>query len=254
MIYVFMFYVYKKLKNFSTKNKMVLASNAQQPFNYYVIMSSARHNRIIKTENKPFCGTCKNAGRPYSEYTSHFTKSVPGPHGIVTCPLILSAVCGNCQQRGHFTNFCSNPFVPPSTDSFVPSSNSRWQKQVASVTRSHLPTLAALPSNNVFDALNAFDDEFVAVKSSPVDEFPALVPVALPPKTWVSHHKFDPTVALNPTSVRIEKALPLPVLNRIDTVDLSSILVPSLPNWSGQKAMAGSWADYEDEEDDSDFA
>ena len=231
-------------------------------------MSSAHHNRIIKTENKPFCGTCKNAGRPYSEYTSHFTKSVPGPHGIVTCPLILSSVCGNCQQRGHFTNFCSNPFAPPSTDS-VPSSNSRWQKpesnnvsapswkKLPSVTdqsskRVKLNSSVSIASSNVFDALN---DDKVAVKvvSLPSDEFPALAPVqkALP-KTWVTDHKFDPTVALKTPTIRAEPVLRVPVLQKATKYYFSEEedVAPSvMPVWSGQKALTGSWADYEEDED-----
>jgi hypothetical protein len=236
-------------------------------------MSSTRHNRIIKTENTPFCGTCKNAGRPYSEYTSHFTKSVPGAHGIVTCPLILNSVCGQCKQRGHFTNFCTNSFV---SDSSTTSQNPRWQKPAAASASDTLPpswkkhpviaaeptsdfkrvklnSSAATASTNVFDAL-ADEEPVKKTKTNIVDEFPALVPVKkAQPTAWVTDHKFDPTEALKLPTVRIELVLHMPVLHRENTViDYDDSVDYVAPNyWSGQKAMSGSWADYcdEDEED-----
>jgi hypothetical protein len=55
---------------------------------------------------KKFCGVCKNAGLPESDYTSHFTKSVPGPKGIVTCPTILANECSICYEHGHFRSAC----------------------------------------------------------------------------------------------------------------------------------------------------
>ena len=268
---------------------MVIASKAQLFNNYYfyyVTMSSTRHNRLVKTENTPFCGTCKNAGRPYSEYTSHFTKSVPGPRGIVTCPLILNSVCGNCQQRGHFTNFCSNTFVSPTVLLPVPLPTSRWQKPAASSTANTLPSSiapswkkppviaaeptfndlsssfkrvklnssAAVASTNVFDALNDDDDYKVFKKPLPVDEFPALAPVKkAQPTAWVTDHKFDPTVALKPPTVRTELVVQVSVLRRTKTVDIDEdVFVPandSTSFWFGQKALSGNWADYEDDEE-----
>lgn len=268
-------------------------------------MSSTRHNRLVKTENTPFCGTCKNAGRPYSEYTSHFTKSVPGPRGIVTCPLILNSVCGNCQQRGHFTNFCTNTFVsssvplavplsvPLSVPLPVPLATSRWQKPAASTNtlsntlpssiapswkkppviaadptlndlsssfkRVKLNSSAAVASTNVFDALNDDDDKdcmkAITKKPLPVDEFPALAPVKkAQPTAWVTDHKFDPTVALKPPTVRTELVVQVPVLRRTKTVNIDEdVFVPAATStqfWFGQKAMAGSWADYEEEDDE----
>jgi hypothetical protein len=54
-----------------------------------------------------FCGVCKNAGKSESEYTSHYTKSVPGPKGIVVCPTILKNRCNKCDQFGHFSDRCN---------------------------------------------------------------------------------------------------------------------------------------------------
>ena len=55
---------------------------------------------------KKFCGVCQKAGLSEKEYTSHFTKSVPGPQGIVICPTILNNECSFCFQFGHFKSAC----------------------------------------------------------------------------------------------------------------------------------------------------
>ena len=62
-----------------------------------------------KTSDKKFCGVCHKKGLPESVYTSHFTKSVPGDKGIVTCPTILNAHCTYCKGNGHWADekFCS---------------------------------------------------------------------------------------------------------------------------------------------------
>jgi hypothetical protein len=62
-----------------------------------------RSKIVAKT---PYCATCHKAGEPISVYTGHFTKSSPGPDGVVVCPLILSSVCGYCRKSGHWTKFC----------------------------------------------------------------------------------------------------------------------------------------------------
>jgi hypothetical protein len=56
---------------------------------------------------KPFCKVCKDAGKPESEYTSHFVKDIPGPKGKVVCPTLLSQACRICNETGHTSSYCS---------------------------------------------------------------------------------------------------------------------------------------------------
>ena len=63
-------------------------------------------NSTSNSEVKKFCGVCQKAGLSEREYTSHFTKSSPGPQGIVTCPTILNNECRICFQFGHFKSAC----------------------------------------------------------------------------------------------------------------------------------------------------
>jgi hypothetical protein len=84
------------------------------------VLPTMNHNKISYTKNPkniknknvpkisptPYCATCHKIGLPVSEYTSHWTKSSPGPEGVVVCPTILNAECGYCHEKGHWTKFC----------------------------------------------------------------------------------------------------------------------------------------------------
>ena len=66
----------------------------------------ARNKYSSEKKDKKFCGVCQKAGLSEKEYTSHFTKSTPGPQGIVICPTILNNECSFCFQFGHFKSAC----------------------------------------------------------------------------------------------------------------------------------------------------
>ena len=59
-----------------------------------------------KTTKTPYCKVCHDAGRPESEYTSHYVKDQPGPDGKVVCPTLLNQACRICQQTGHTSTYC----------------------------------------------------------------------------------------------------------------------------------------------------
>jgi hypothetical protein len=61
---------------------------------------------------KPFCKVCQDAGKPESEYTSHFVKDVPGPKGKVVCPTLLSQACRICNETGHTSSYCTKYRAP----------------------------------------------------------------------------------------------------------------------------------------------
>jgi hypothetical protein len=73
--------------------------------------SNVSYSKKVNSTREPekFCNACFKAGKDKSFYTSHFTKSVPGPRGIVVCPTVLSASCSYCGQSGHWANdkYCS---------------------------------------------------------------------------------------------------------------------------------------------------
>jgi len=62
---------------------------------------------MSSSHRSPLCTFCKSAGRPKSEYSSHFVKNKPGPYGVVVCPLLLHHQCPSCLLLGHTPKFCS---------------------------------------------------------------------------------------------------------------------------------------------------
>lgn len=53
---------------------------------------------------KPFCKVCQDAGKPESEYTSHWVKDL---NGKTTCPTLLNTECRYCYKLGHTAKFCN---------------------------------------------------------------------------------------------------------------------------------------------------
>ena len=73
----------------------------------------------LKLNNPPYCGTCRNAGKSRAEYTNHWTRSEPGPGGTITCPLMLNTTCGRCNNKGHWSKYCT--VIPAPSPSPSPS-------------------------------------------------------------------------------------------------------------------------------------
>ena len=71
--------------------------------------SSSRNTSSSSTTGRaptPFCKVCRDAGRPESEYTSHFVKDQPGHNGKVVCPMLLNQACRICEKPGHTSSYC----------------------------------------------------------------------------------------------------------------------------------------------------
>ena len=60
-----------------------------------------------KTATTPYCKVCHDAGRPESEYTSHYVKDQPGSNGKVVCPTLLNQACRICNKTGHTSSYCA---------------------------------------------------------------------------------------------------------------------------------------------------
>jgi hypothetical protein len=69
-------------------------------------MSKSTVSRNTNANKKAHCNVCKNAGKPTSEYTNHFTKTQIGNKLIVVCPTILNTICTYCKEKGHFKAEC----------------------------------------------------------------------------------------------------------------------------------------------------
>lgn len=109
--------------------------------------------------NKKYCGVCHKAGKPAAEYESHYTKSLPGPKGIVTCPMILASVCKRCGQSGHFSDHCKIKIQSFRDISGDASCRDAYRKEST-------PVPLVKRTQNGFDALaNSSDDEDIVMPS-----------------------------------------------------------------------------------------
>jgi hypothetical protein len=70
---------------------------------------TANNNANTKTNKvaQPFCKVCQDAGKPESEFRSHFTRLTADRNSKVTCPLLLSLECQRCFKLGHTQKYCT---------------------------------------------------------------------------------------------------------------------------------------------------
>lgn len=64
---------------------------------------SSRMNKSTNFRVIVCCKVCKDAGKPESEYLTHFVKD---REGNVICPTLLSLNCKYCQKPGHTISHC----------------------------------------------------------------------------------------------------------------------------------------------------
>lgn len=154
--------------------------------------SNYSQSRFSNDNNKKFCGVCKKAGKPASLYEGHYTKSVPGPKGIVICPTILTSICNTCGQNGHFTNseYCPNKrtYFKNSNDSDSPyphvSANAKTTDSVRSKSRSVTSKTTGHGPSNIYSILSDYDDVPVVKRQKVIDNRPT--PVIAPVTNTVS--------------------------------------------------------------------
>jgi len=66
------------------------------------------NKNIQPAAKKPYCKVCFDAGKPESEYTGHWVRTLPDHKGNtkVCCPTLLGQNCGFCHEIGHTVKFC----------------------------------------------------------------------------------------------------------------------------------------------------
>lgn len=106
----------------------------------------------LKSKNTPFCSVCLDAGRPESEYTSHFVKDQPGPDGKVICPLLLSQKCRYCNETGHTPSRCHKLQLKKMKESFFQTKSCYYTNPfVQSRPRIKKPNYKSLPLKPIED-------------------------------------------------------------------------------------------------------
>jgi len=62
--------------------------------------------KIMSNSNKMYCKVCQDAGKPESEFRSHFTRESKDPNAKVCCPTLLALECRYCFKQGHTVKYC----------------------------------------------------------------------------------------------------------------------------------------------------
>jgi len=129
------------------------------------------------TAKKPYCKVCHDAGKPESEYTSHWVRSLPDRSGKtkVTCPTLLSTECRYCYKLGHTAKFC--PVLEQQKK------DKDRAERIASRKEAELPKKEPKKMVSVFDALFQDSDSDVEIEVSKhiepvIEEFPVLLGAA----------------------------------------------------------------------------
>ena len=212
---------------------------------------------------KPFCKVCQDAGKPESEYTSHFVRTLPDINGksIVTCPVLNATECRYCCQLGHTTKFC--PVLEKNEkknkkDNYAAVQYQKSEQKMSSISA---PTV----ENKYRGAFAALDceNETPAKKEIPIIEknvsFPALVTkqqVAPSACVWA-------TIAAKPALPQVKPEVKQEV-KPVGKPELKPYLKPNLKQEVKQEvsdflkqqvkkaSVAKSWADESDSEDEDD--
>jgi len=67
------------------------------------MFSKSSSNNRVMVKN---CKFCKDSGKPYEVYTSHFVRESPDPNSRIVCPTILAMECKYCFKKGHTISKC----------------------------------------------------------------------------------------------------------------------------------------------------
>jgi hypothetical protein len=134
-------------------------------------MNRNNQNKSALTSRKPYCKVCHDAGKPESDYTSHYVRSLPDKQGNtkVICPTLLNTECRYCYELGHTSKFCPSLASKQKADE-----RNRREEEVKNRQIKKPVYQPKKIQFGGFSALMDSDDEDETKKSIEKEEFPAL--------------------------------------------------------------------------------
>jgi len=194
----------------------------------------------------PFCKICHDAGKPKSEYTSHFVKDSPGAGGAVVCPYLLSLNCRYCKESGHTVTHCQKLKDKNTRAESVASTEQAYRTPQAKPKRCHgsickAPRKAPLKSGfAVLADLSAESDpnaDYVDPNPTPGGLAPRKLSFNKPRGAWSAGRPLDrPVVAVTSSGPLI------PLVALAATLD-ETWMSDDGDDWNAQPVAMGSVAD-----------
>ncbi len=224
----------------------------------------SRNVKNTQATKKPYCKVCFDAGKPESEYSSHWVKSLPDRNNktTITCPTLLNTECRFCFKLGHTTKFC--PTIERNSKE-----KERAEKKLK--VEAAKPKVQEKKKITFFDALRDDSDLEEEVKLisklKPVDNFPVLNVKTNKNEVELLKTKFEmktgwAAIAAKPAAelkkLEVKKSEPD---KQIITFILSDYIKPKqakveskLAPWAKKDhVITKSWADWSDSEDEEVF-
>lgn len=215
-------------------------------------------SRNTPVTKKPYCKVCFDAGKPESEYASHWVRSLPDRNGksTVTCPTLLNTECRYCYQSGHTAKFC--PAIKKNE-------KERERAKKVEAAEKTKPKVQEKKNASAFAGLmDESDSEEEEKVSKPVEKFPDL---CVPAKNIeVELPKPKQEVKSGWAAIAAKPAPPMLKLVRNETIKSKNVILSDLINieakieakteakaapWAKkQPVVTKSWADESDSEDD----
>lgn len=211
----------------------------------------SRNTKNVKSgaDKKPYCKVCHDAGKPESEYTSHWVKDLTGK---TTCPTLLNTECRYCYKLGHTAKFCD---VAKKNNK----EKEKAERRSQAVAPKPAPAVQKKPANGFASLCDDSDsEEEVSNTNTIVNEYPVLCEPAKKVETEVKTGWA--AIAAKPKEVKPVSTPGFVVLSDYikkapEQQPKPKPLVEAKPApWASQPkaSQMKSWADWSDSEDEDD--
>jgi hypothetical protein len=197
---------------------------------------------------RPFCKVCHDAGKPESEYTSHWVKDLTGK---TTCPTLLNTECRYCYKLGHTTKFCD-----------VLAKNNKEKEKAERRTQAVArekpkPVPVHKKPTNGFTALCDDSDSEEEVSNTNVNEYPSLCqPAKVEARQQPEVKTSWAAIAAKPKPVEVPRQSGLLVLSDFmkKAPEATPVVEAKRAPWAAKDyskpIYTKSWADWSDSEDE----
>jgi hypothetical protein len=210
-------------------------------------------SRNVQATKKPYCKVCFDAGKPESEYTSHWVRTQPDRTGKskVTCPTLLNTECRYCYQTGHTAKFC--PAIKQKDKEME-------RAKRAEVVEKTKPKVQEKKPASVFAGLmEESDSEEEEVKvSKPVENYPVLCAPVNKNEVLKQEVKTGwAAIVAKPAEVKkvMEPTKPTGLVMLSDYIkpEPKDEVKKAAPWANKQPVVTKSWADESDSEDEDNY-
>lgn len=206
-------------------------------------------SRNVQANKKPHCKVCFDAGKPVSEYTSHWVRSLPDRDGKTTviCPTLLDTECRYCYNFGHTAKFC------PAIKQREKEREKADRRAKATEVEKSKPKIQEKKNTSVFAALMEESDTEEEVKvSNPVENYPVLCA----PTKKVENQEVKTgwaAIAAKPAEVKKPEPAKLTGLMLSDFIKVEEKKAVDVKPVQTVKPVPKSWADWSDSEDEDEI-